>query len=338
MGTDSTPLRRCAAPRERGAGMSGYLLRRIAISVIVLLGISVVIFTLQHVIYPAPGRDVLGVTASVAAVKSWNRQHGFDGPVAVQYWRYMSPLFHGNLGYSVTQNQPVAALFAHRWARSAYLSGTSLLLGILISIPIGIFQAVRRNNVADHVASGLQLALYATPPFLFYLLAIQLLAFSVPVLSYQASQSSSLLTVMADWHDMALPIGCLAVLAAAAFSRYLRSAAIDALAHDYIKVLRAKGLSERLVLSRHLLRNACLPMITLLGLSVPALLTGNFFAEAVFNYNGLGLMYYTAVRTTDYPVMLAYTLFAAARLAPRISSRRDEHLPESNSPSSSPHR
>jgi peptide/nickel transport system permease protein len=133
----------------------------------------------------------------------------------------------------------------------------------------------------------------------------------VPVFGYQASQSDSVLTVMADWHDMALPIGCFAVIIAATFSRYMRSAAVDALAQDYIKVARAKGLPERLVLSRHLVRNACLPMITLMGLSVPALLAGNFFVETIFSYNGLGLTFFTGLQDADYPVLLAYTLVGA---------------------------
>ncbi len=291
--------------------MSGYLARRLVTSLIVLVGISMVVFALLHIVYPRPGRDVLGVKASVAAVADWNRQNGFAGPVSLQYWRYMSGLLHGNLGYSVKLNEPVAALFGQRWARSLYLSGVSLLLAILVTVPLGIWQAVRRNSLADHVATGVELAVYATPQFLFYFLALQFFAFTVPVFGYEASQSDSVLAVMADWHDMALPVGCFAVTIAAAFARYMRSAAVDALAHDYMKVVRGKGLPERLVLSRHLVRNACLPMITLVGLSVPALLAGNFLVETIFNYNGLGLMFFTGLQDADYPVLLAYTLVAA---------------------------
>jgi peptide/nickel transport system permease protein len=291
--------------------MRSYLLRRLVTSLIVLIGISMVMFVLLHVMNPRPGRDVLGVRASVAAVAAWNRQNGFAGPVALQHWRYIYELLHGNLGYSVKLNQPVAALFAERWARSFYLSAVSLVLAILITVPLGIFQAMRRNGLADHLVTGIELTVYATPQFLLYILALQLFAFTVPVFGYQASQSDSVLTVMGDWHDMALPIACFAVAIAAGFSRYMRSAAVDALAQDYMKVARAKGLPERLVLSRHLLRNASLPMITLIGLSVPALLAGNFLVETIFNYNGLGLTFYTALQDVDYPVLLAYTLVGA---------------------------
>ena len=187
----------------------------------------------------------------------------------------------------------------------------SLLLAILVSIPLGIYQAVRRNRLGDHLATGLEFTLYSMPDFLFYIIAVQVLAFTVPIFSFEASQSASLLAVMADWHSMTLPIACFALLIAAALSRYMRSAAIDTLVQEYIKVVRAKGLPERLVLSRHLLRNACLPMITLVGLSIPALLAGNLFVETVFNYNGLGLLFYTSLQNADYPVMLAYTLVGA---------------------------
>jgi peptide/nickel transport system permease protein len=110
---------------------------------------------------------------------------------------------------------------------------------------------------------------------------------------------------------MTLPILTLTLLTVASFSRYIRSSAMDVLAQDYIKVVRAKGLPERLVLFRHLLRNACLPMVTLIGLSIPALLAGNLITETLFNYKGLGLLFYTALQNVDYNVLLAYTLIGA---------------------------
>jgi peptide/nickel transport system permease protein len=291
--------------------MIAYLIRRVGTSVVIVLGISVFIFLLLHTIYPSPAITVLGPKANTAVIDAWNKEHGFDDPVIVQYLHYMNNLIHGDLGFSYVANQGVAALFQERWARSAYLTGMALLLAILVAVPLGIYQAVRRNTVGDNVVTTVAFVAYAMPDFFLYLVAIELLALTIPIFSFEASQSTSLWEIMGDWHSMALPIGCLVVLIVAGYSRYMRSSAMDTLTQDYIKAARAKGLPERLVLGRHLVRNACLPMVTLIGLSIPALLAGNLIVETVFNYPGLGLLFYNSLTNSDYPVLLAYTLVGA---------------------------
>jgi peptide/nickel transport system permease protein len=291
--------------------MTAYLIRRIGTSVVILIGISIFVFVLLHSVFPSPAIVVLGPKAAPKAVAAWNAQNGFSDPVIVQYWRYMYALLHGNLGYSYKLNQPVAALFNERWARSLYLSGMGILVAVLIAIPLGIYQAVRRNTFGDQTVTAVAFTAYAMPDYLLYLIAIQILAISLPIFGFEASQSTSILTVIGDWRDMALPIFCIAVLVLAGYSRYMRSSAMDILAQDYIRTARAKGLSERLVLFRHLVRNACLPMITLIGLSVPGLLAGNLVAEYTFNYTGLGLLFYNSLGNEDYPVLIAYTLIGA---------------------------
>ncbi len=291
--------------------MSAYLIRRTGTSIVVLIGVSLFIFFLLHVIYPSPAIDVLGNRASPLAITRWNLDHGFDDPFIVQYLHYMNQLVHGDLGYSYKLNQSVDALFRERWARSAYLSGISVLFAVLIAIPLGIYQAVKRNTIGDNVATTLAFVTYAMPDFFLYLIMIQALALSFPVFSFEASQSTSVFAVMGDWHSMTLPILSLTLLIVAGYSRYMRSTAMDTLAQDYIKAARAKGLPERLVLLRHLVRNASLPMLTLIGLSIPALLAGNLIAETVFNYPGLGLLFFNSLGTADYQVLLAYTLIGA---------------------------
>jgi peptide/nickel transport system permease protein len=254
---------------------------------------------------------VLGIRASPAAINAWNDQHGFGGSVFQQYWDYVDAVLHGNLGYSFTLNQSVASLFKERWLLSFYLSGTSTALAVLIAIPLGIYQAVRRNRIGDNVITGLAFTAYAMPDYLLYLIAIQIFALTFHVFGFEASQSNSLIAVIGDWRDMTLPIACLTLLILAGYSRYMRSSALETLAQDYIKTARAKGLPERLVLFRHLVRNACLPMITLVGLSIPALLAGNLIAEFVFNYDGLGLLFFNSLGNEDYPVLIAYTLIGA---------------------------
>ena len=305
--------------------MTAYLSRRFATSLVILIGISVfvfillravfillrAVFILLRAVFPSPAIVVLGPKASPQAIAAWNEQNGFSDPIIVQYWHYLSGVLHGNLGYSYKLNQPVAALFQERWARSLYLSGMSLLLAVLIAVPLGIYQAVRRNTFGDQVITSVAFTAYAMPDFLLYLIAIQVFALSFSIFGFEASQSTSLVTVMGDWRDMTLPILCLTLLILAGFSRYMRSSAMETLAQDYIKVARAKGLPERLVLTRHLVRNACLPMITLVGLSIPALLAGNLIAEYVFNYDGLGLLFFNSLGNEDYPVLIAYTLIGA---------------------------
>jgi peptide/nickel transport system permease protein len=291
--------------------VSAYLLRRIGTSIIVLIGISIFMYLLLHLVFPSPARLALGLRANSAQIAAFNKANGFDRPVIEQYLSYMNALLHGNLGYSYAENQTVAGLFQERLARSIYLSGISLLLAILIALPLGIFQAVRRNSLGDNVATSVAFILYSMPSFFLGLILIQVFALSFPILGFEASQSTSIWTVIGDWHDMLLPILTLVLITVANFSRYMRSSSIDVLAQDYIKVARAKGLPERLVLTRHMARNASLPMITLIGLFLPALLAGNLIVETLFNYQGLGLLFFNSLQKEDYPVLLAYTLLGA---------------------------
>jgi peptide/nickel transport system permease protein len=290
----------------------GYIARRLGTAVVVVLGVSIFIFALLHEIYPSPAIDVLGARANTFTIAAYNRQNGFDNPWIVQYLTYLGHLLQGNLGFSVKFNQSVVSLFQERWVRSAYLTGITLVLSVVIAIPLGVYQAVRRNTIGDYVGTSLAFTVYAMPVFFLGLILIQVFSLDLHWFGFEASQSNSTLTIIGDWHDMALPIATLTLLTIASFSRYMRSTAMDVLAQDYIKVARAKGLPERLVLSRHLLRNACLPMVTLIGLSIPLLLSGNLITETLFNYNGLGLLFFNSLQNVDYNVLLAYTLLGAA--------------------------
>jgi len=291
--------------------VTAYLLRRLGTSIIVLIGISIFVYLLLHAIYPSPARAVLGLRANNAQIAAWNQENGFSRPVIEQYLSYMNGLLHGNLGYSYANNQTVGSLFAERLARSIYLSGISLLLAIIIALPLGIFQAAKRNSLGDNVLTSAAFILYSMPVFALGLILIQVFAISFPLFNFEASQSTSIWTVIGDWHSMLLPVLTLTLITVALYSRYMRSSSMDVLAQDYIKVARAKGLPERLVLMRHLVRNASLPMITLIGLSLPFLLAGNLITEYLFNYQGLGLLFYDSLGKEDYPVLLAYTLIGA---------------------------
>lgn len=203
------------------------------------------------------------------------------------------------------------ALLAENAGRTAMLAGVALLLAIVIAVPLGVFQAVKRNSVGDNVVTTLTFVAYSMPVFLFAMLLIQVFALGLGILPAQASQSSSTFVIFTEPRAMLLPVLTLTGVTVALYSRYQRSAALDQLAQDYIRVARAKGLSTRMVLTRHLLRNACLPLVTLIGMTIPLLLAGNLVVESVFNYPGLGLLFFNSLNNQDYPVLLGYTLVAS---------------------------
>ncbi|MCR1783817.1 ABC transporter permease [Nocardioides carbamazepini] len=288
--------------------MARYLARRLATSLVVVIGISIVVFLLLNAMSGAPGRSVLGPSASPEAVDAFNHKEGFDRPVVVQYLSYVQGLVQGDLGRSYKLNQDVGELLAQNAGRSAMLSLAALLLALAVAVPLGIYQARRRNRRSDSAITAATFMLYASPQFFLAVVAIEIFSVQLQLLPAQASQSRSAFVIFTDPRAMLLPILTLAAANIAIFARYQRSAALDQLGQDYIKVARAKGVSERKIVRSHLLRNSSLPLITLVGVSVPALLAGNLVIESVFNYPGLGLLFINSLAREDYPVLLAYTL------------------------------
>ncbi len=292
--------------------MLGYIIRRLGVTVIVVIGVAAITFAMLHYVFPSPAYDALGTKASGPAVAAWDKQHGFDRPVIVQFASYLVNAVQGNFGFGYKFGQTVASLFKENIGRSAYLSGAALVLSLIIAVPLGILQAVKRNSPLDYSATALNFALYSMPSFFLGLILIQFFALDWNIFPPGVSD-----TVTSVWQaiihpsQLFLPIITLSLLNVASYSRYMRSSALDELAQDYIRLARAKGLSERAVLMRHLLRNACLPVITLVGLSIPYLVAGNLLIEVLFNYPGLGLLFYQALGDQDYNVMLAYTLLGA---------------------------
>jgi peptide/nickel transport system permease protein len=288
--------------------MTGYLIRRLITAVIVLIGIILVTFVMLHVIAPSPGRAALGLKAAPAAVDAFNKANGYDRPIIVQFFSYLNQVGHGNLGYSYRLNQPVTDLLREKAPLSAFLSGVATALAILVAIPLGIYQAVRRNSIGDNVVTAVSFTLYSMPVFLLGLILIDIFALHLGWVNANVGQDQSLPGALRHGTDLILPIVSLAAVAVAQYSRYQRSSALDVFAQDYIRMVRAKGLPERLVLVRHLVRNASLPMVTLVGLSIPVLLAGNLLIEGAFNINGLGLLFFNSLGNQDYNVLIGYTL------------------------------
>ena len=254
--------------------MIGYIIRRLGVAVIVTLGIALITFLMLHYLSPSPVYDVLGPKANPQAVAAWNEKYGYDRPEWQQFLTYLGNIAATQLRVQL-QAEPIRqrAVQGERRTQRLPHSRVALLLSLVVAIPLGIAQAVKRNSIGDYTVTTINFVLYSMPSFFLGLILIQIFALNLgwfpPTVSDQITTTWQAIT-----HPMQLflPIVTLAAINVASFSRYMRSSALDNLAQDYIRLARAKGLSQRAVLFRHLLRNACLPMITLVGLSIPALL------------------------------------------------------------------
>ena len=291
--------------------MTGYILRRIGQAVIVLLGVTILVFILRHLLPGSIARAIIGPRASAAQIAAFNREYGLDRALPVQYFSFLNQVVHGNLGYSFKQNTSVDAIVLHDLPNDIVLVGTSLVLALLIAIPLGIAQAVRRNKLTDYTATGVSFLLYSMPAYLLGLLLISVFAVNLRLLPAEAPQEPTITGVLSDPAGLVLPIATLTLVTCALFSRYMRSSAIESLAQDYIRTARAKGLGQFAILSRHLLRNSLIPVVTLVGISLPGILTFGLIVEELFNFPGIGLAYFNAAVNGDYPVVFGVTVLVA---------------------------
>jgi peptide/nickel transport system permease protein len=253
-------------------------------------------------------RSILGVRATSSRISIFNSAYGLNEPLYRQFLSYLNQVLHGNLGTSYYLQQPVSTLFAQRLPRDLFLLGSSTVIALLISLPLGIYQGVRRGGLGDNLIGGVTFTLYCMPAFWFAVMLVALFAIQTHVFLPEAPPGTSIGSMLTQPRALVLPVLTLTLIQVAGFSRYMRSSVIDTLTQDFLRVARAKGLPERLVLSRHVLRNSLLPIVTIVGLSIPGLVTGAIVVEEVFNYQGMGLLFFDAATKHDFPILLGSTL------------------------------
>ncbi len=294
--------------------MAGFLLRRTIQAVIVIAGVILIVFLLSQLIPGGECKAVLGPKATTLNCLRFNRLNGFNQPVLVQFAKYLKgliwPFWHPNLGYSYKFNEGVTSVIAQRLPKTLVLVGTSTLISLMVAIPLGILQVVRRNHPIDYSVTGMAFVLYAMPPFLLGTMLIIWFSFDLGWFPSQPPSAASPWAVFTDPSAFVLPIITLSAITVASFSRYMRSSMMDAMAGDYIRTARAKGSSQRRVLYGHALRNALIPILTLIGLSLPAIVSGAVITETVFNYPGMGQLTVYAAGNSDIPLVLGTTLVA----------------------------
>ncbi len=285
--------------------MGAYLVSRLLHSALVVLGVSVVVFGLTY-LGGDPAATIAPISASQEDIERIRRDLGFDQPLPVQYLRFLAGAIRGDFGTSLRHNQPALPLVLERLPATLELTGAALLLSALIAVPLGIVTAVRRNSPLDLAGTVAVLAGQSVPTF--WLGVMLIIVFAVDLKVLPASGRG-------DWRNLVLPAVALGAYSAAITARLLRSSLIEVLAADYIRTARAKGLAPRVVLLGHALRNAALPVVTVLGLQLGALLGGAVVTETVFAYPGMGRLAIQSISNRDVPVVQAFVFVTALLIA-----------------------
>lgn len=273
--------------------MLPYIGKRLLYTVLVLLGVATVIFFLIRL----TGDPVVLLMPPDATAEDLDRMRhllGFDRPLWEQYLSFIGGLFKGDAGKSLRYNQPTLGLVLERFPATGQLAFTAFCLAMVVAIPIGIISAVRRGSLADNFGSVFALLGQATPVFWLGIMAI--LLFSVK-LHWLPSQGRG------TWRHLIMPATALGLSSAAMITRMMRSSMLEVLTQDYVRTARAKGLAERIVVYRHALRNALIPVITVMGLQFGGLLSGSVVTETVFSWPGVGRLMVQSISGRDFPMV-----------------------------------
>jgi peptide/nickel transport system permease protein len=298
--------------------MLHFLSRRILVGAVVVLGVVSLTFLLLHLAPGDPVVRLLGPTATGEQIEAQRRALGLDQPLVLQYGRWLGDFASGNWGVSIATGRDVRWMIGNAWPATVLLVGVSLALSYLFGILVGTIQAIRTGTKLDTTLSISTVTLFAIPGYWLGLMLIMVFTYWLKVLPAfgAAGLDADFLTGWDRLVDRArhliLPVVTLVLIGIGGMARFVRGTMADALAEPHIVVARARGLGERRVLFRHALRNASIPLITLLGLSLPALFSGAVFIESVFAWPGVGRVLVQAVQARDYPVVMAATAISAA--------------------------
>ena len=281
--------------------MRRYIARQLVQLVVVVLGISILAFTILHVL----GDPVLLLLPQNAGKEEFERYHkllGLDRPLYVQYWKFLSNAVLGDFGKSWYADTPAFRLVIERMPPTIYLTFAGLCVALLISLPLGILAALKRHSWIDSLCTAVAVAGQAAP--LFWLGIMLIIVFSVRLKMLPASGYGT-------WQNFLMPSFCLGAALAPTTMRLVRSGVIEVMNMDFIKTARAKGVAERMVVVKHAFRNACIPVITVLGLQFGQLLGGAIITETVFAWPGVATLTVESIRNQDFPVVQCAVIMLA---------------------------
>jgi ABC-type dipeptide/oligopeptide/nickel transport system permease component len=293
-----------------------WLLRRVAISLPVLLGITILSFAFVRIAPGDPVRMMINPEYLAGGADEYiakrRAELGLDKPVPVQYVAWLGEVARGNLGYSFFDRRPVGEIIKERVLPTIELMGTALLLALAVGVPVGLLAAMRQYSALDYASAILSLATISTPSFFLGLAAIYIFSLKLNLLPTSGMFTAGApRTLLDDLHHLALPAAILGLNLAGPFVRYARSSLLEVIRQDYLTTARAKGLRQNLVIVRHALPNALIPLITLVGIRVPEMFAGAVVVEQIFSWPGMGQLALASITQRDYPVLTGFILIVA---------------------------
>lgn len=291
--------------------MGKYILKRILIAIPVLIGITLIDYAIMC-LAGSPLEMLKGPRISDAALQAKEIAAGLDKPLIVQYFVWLWQLLQGNLGYSMKSYEPVSAMIGSHIGPTLLLMGASLALSLLIAVPAGIYSAVKQYSKGDYAVVTASFIGSSIPSFFLALILIYIFTVKLGILPSGGMNTLGMDGSVADTiRHMVLPVTVLAVSLAGSNIRYIRSSFLEILQQDYLRTARAKGIGYKRVIWKYAMRNALLPIVTVIGMQIPMLFGGAVIIEQVFSWPGLGLMTMTAIMGRDYPVIMGVCLLSA---------------------------
>ena len=282
--------------------MRRFLIKRFATSLIVLWGVSTLIFFLIHLVPGDPVQAMLGESALPSDIENLKKKLGLNEPLFVQYKNYFFNLIKGDLGTSIVSGRKVSKEILSRFPATLELAIASILISILISFPLGLLSALKKNSIWDISATTISTLGLAIPNF--WLGPLLIILFSIKLGIFPVSGRGTL-------YHLVLPAITLGTALSALLTRIVKTSVAEELKEDYVKVALAKGLTKGRVLLKHVLRNALIPIITILALQIGSLLTGAIITETIFSWPGIGRLIISAINQRDYPLVQGVILFIA---------------------------
>lgn len=282
--------------------MKIYIIKRLFHSVFVLIGISIVVFIILH-LTGDPAALLMPMDATPEQVAQFRQEMGFNDPLIIQYWRFFKGTLRGDFGQSFRHNQPALSLVLERMPATIQLTLAALAIALLIAIPVGIISAIKRNSILDHIGMTGALLGQSTP--VFWLGVMLILIFSVTLQWFPSSGRGGI-------ENLVLPAITLGMYTMARTARMMRSSMLEVLGQEYMKTAMAKGLSPHMVILKHALKNASIPVVTIVGMELGTLLGGAVITETIFAWPGVGRLAVQAIYNRDYPVVQAAVFVLAS--------------------------